>query len=288
VPRPRSPKGRAREAARRLAIEYPGTAQELCALNFQTPFQLLVATVLSAQTTDERVNMVTPAVFARYPTPADLGHADPAELERLIHTTGFFRNKAKSLIGLGQAIDERFGGEVPTALEDLVTIPGVGRKTGNVVRSVAFNLPGLPVDTHVARLTRLLGLTTSTDPDRIEQDVCALLPRAEWGTFSLRLILHGRRVCIARRPRCIDCLMADFCPSAFLIGPQPGAARAGRRRPRAAVGGEGSPASGSGPTAPDSGPAEVAAAPAGAGSGPERKRATNSPAGGPSGAVGAV
>jgi endonuclease-3 len=236
VARPRTPKGRAREAARRLAREYPGTARELCALDFQTPFQLLVATVLSAQTTDERVNMVTPALFARYPTPADLGHADPGELEQLIHTTGFFRNKAKSLIGLGQAIDERFDGEVPTAMEDLVTISGVGRKTANVVRSVAFDLPGLPVDTHVARLTRLLGLTTSTDPDRIEQDVCALLPKAEWGAFSLRLILHGRRICIARRPRCAECMMNDFCPSAFIAILAP-PARTTRPRPRPAPGG---------------------------------------------------
>ena len=214
-------------------MEYPGTAQELCALDFQTPFQLLVATVLSAQTTDERVNMVTPSVFARYPTPADLGHADPGELEQLIHTTGFFRNKAKSLIGLGAAIDERFGGEVPTAMEDLVTVPGVGRKTANVVRSVGFDLPGLPVDTHVARLTRLLGLTTSTDPVRIEQDVCALLPKADWGRFSLRLILHGRRVCIARRPRCGDCMMADFCPSAFYWVVAAPVRKARQPRPRA-------------------------------------------------------
>jgi endonuclease III len=210
---PRTPKSRARETAARLAVEYPGSAQDLCALDFKTPFQLLVATVLSAQTTDERVNMVTPAVFARYPTPADLGHADPDELEALIHSTGFFRSKAKSLMGLGGALDERFGGEVPTAMEDLVTVPGVGRKTANVVRSVGFGLPGLPVDTHVTRLTKLLGLTDSTDPVRIESDVCALLPRAEWGAFSLRLILHGRRVCVARRPRCAECVLADFCPS---------------------------------------------------------------------------
>jgi endonuclease-3 len=210
---PRTPKGRARETAARLAVEYPGSAQDLCALDFTNPFQLLVATVLSAQTTDERVNMVTPAVFARYPLPADLGHADPDELETLIHSTGFFRSKARSLMGLGRALDERFGGEVPTAIEDLVTVPGVGRKTANVVRSVGFDLPGLPVDTHVTRLTKLLGLTESTDPIRIETEVCAMLPRAEWGAFSLRLILHGRRVCVARRPRCAECVLADFCPS---------------------------------------------------------------------------
>ncbi len=214
--RPRTPKGRAREAATRLAEEYPGSAQDLCELNFTTPFQLLVATVLSAQTTDDRVNMVTPAVFARYPSPADLGHADPEELETIIHSTGFFRSKARSLIGLGTALDERFGGEVPQAIEDLVTVPGVGRKTANVIRSVGFDLPGLPVDTHVTRLTRLLGLTEASDPVRIEADVCRLLPSSEWGAFSLRLILHGRRVCIARRPRCFDCVLADFCPSSLI------------------------------------------------------------------------
>jgi endonuclease-3 len=196
-----------------LAIEYPGSAKDLCALDFSNPFQLLVATVLSAQTTDERVNMVTPKVFARYPTPADLGHADPDELEGLIHSTGFFRSKTQSLIGLGGAIDERFGGEVPSTVEDLVSLPGVGRKTANVVLSVGFGLPGLAVDTHVTRLTRLLGLTESTDPVRIESDVTALLPPGAWGAFGLRLILHGRRVCVARRPRCADCVLADFCPS---------------------------------------------------------------------------
>ena len=214
--RPRTAKGRAREAAVRLAGEYPGTQQELCALGFKTPFQLLVATVLSAQTTDERVNMVTPDVFARYPEPADLAAADPAELEEIIHSTGFFRSKAKSLIGLGAALDERFGGEVPDDITDLVTIPGVGRKTANVILSVAFDKPGLAVDTHVTRLTRLLGLTESSDPVRIENDVCAMLPPSEWGAFGMRLILHGRRVCIARRPRCADCVLSDFCPSSLV------------------------------------------------------------------------
>jgi endonuclease-3 len=226
VPKPRTAKGRARETAVRLAGEYPGTAQELCALDFATPFQLLVATVLSAQTTDERVNMVTPHVFARYPTPADLGAAEPEELEGIIRSTGFFRSKAKSLMGLGQALDERFGGEVPTAMEDLVTVPGVGRKTANVVRSVAFDLPGLPVDTHVARITKLLGLTESTDPVQIEKDVCPMLPKAEWGAFSLRVILHGRKVCVARRPKCGECLLADFCPSASLPVRAPAPVRA--------------------------------------------------------------
>jgi endonuclease III len=233
--KPRTPKGRAREAAARLAVEYPGSAQDLCALDFTNPFQLLVATVLSAQTTDERVNMVTPAVFARYPTPGDLGAADPAELEGLIHSTGFFRSKARSLMGLGAALDERFGGEVPARMEDLVTVPGVGRKTANVVLSVGFDLPGLPVDTHVTRITRLLGLTQSTDAVKIEADVCALLPPAEWGAFSLRVILHGRRVCIARRPRCAECVMADFCPSSQVpLRSSPRSTAPGRPEPAAA------------------------------------------------------
>jgi endonuclease-3 len=227
VAKPRTPKGRARETAARLAVEYPGTARDLCELDFETPFQLLVATVLSAQTTDVRVNTVSPAVFARYPAPADLAEADPAELEEMIHPTGFFRSKAKSLIGLGQTLAERFGGEVPEAMADLVTLPGVGRKTANVVRSVALGQPGLPVDTHVGRLVLLLGLTEETDPVKVEHAVGALLPRAEWGPFSLRVILHGRRTCVARRPSCGECVLADFCPSVRL--PVTTAARPARR-----------------------------------------------------------
>lgn len=215
--RPRTPKGRAAETALRLAGAYPGTTAELCELDFLSPFQLLVATVLSAQTTDERVNSVVPGLFARYPTPADLAAAAPDELEELIRPTGFFRAKARSLIGLASALEERFGGEVPEAMEALVTLPGVGRKTANVIRSVGFGLPGLAVDTHVTRLTRLLGLTEEVDPVRIESDVCRLLPPREWGTFGLRIILHGRRVCVARRPRCEECLLSDFCPSAGVV-----------------------------------------------------------------------
>jgi endonuclease-3 len=209
--RPRTVKGRAKEVARRLAEEYPAE----CALVHRNPYELVVATILSAQCTDERVNMVTPEVFRRWPAPADLAKADPAELESVIMPTGFFRNKARSLIGLGQALEERYSGEVPTALEDLVTLPGVGRKTGNVVRSVAFDLPGLPVDTHVGRLTRRLGLTASADPEKVEREIMEMLPKKEWGPFSLRLILHGRAVCTARRPRCGECLLNDICPSAF-------------------------------------------------------------------------
>jgi endonuclease-3 len=199
----------------------------VCELDHENAFQLLAATILSAQTTDQRVNVVTPDLFARYPTPADLAAADPTELEGIIHSTGFFRAKAKSLIGMAQALEERFGGEVPTALEDLVTIPGTGRKTGNVVRSVAFRLPGLPVDTHVGRLARRLGLTEEEDPVKVEHALGALLPPADWGDFSLRLILHGRRTCAARNPACERCTLVDLCPSA---NPAARAAlRAGRR-----------------------------------------------------------
>jgi endonuclease-3 len=215
--KPRGAAVRAKNVVERLAGEYPGTATELCALQHDNPFQLLIATILSAQCTDEMVNKVTPAVFARYPTAADLAVANPLELEDLIHSTGFFRSKAKNLIGMGAALDERFGGEVPSALEDLVTLPGVGRKTGNVIRSVAFGVPGLPVDTHVGRLSIRLGLTTETDPVKAELALNDLVPPDERGAFSLRMILHGRQVCDARRPRCDICLLNDLCPSAFKV-----------------------------------------------------------------------
>jgi endonuclease III len=213
--RPRSPKGRARVVADRLAEEYPGTVTELCALDHANAYELLVATILSAQTTDERVNMVTPAVFAKYPRPADLAAADPAELETLVQSTGFFRNKTRSLIGMAAALVERFDGEMPHKLSDLVTLPGVGRKTANVVRSVALGEPGLPVDTHVLRLSRRLGLTRQTDPVKVELELNPMVRADERGALSLRLILHGRRVCLARRPRCDACVLADICPSAF-------------------------------------------------------------------------
>jgi endonuclease-3 len=201
--------------ADRLAEEYPGTVKELCALDHSNPYELLAATILSAQTTDERVNMVTPAVFAKYPRPADLAAADPAELETIIQSTGFFRNKTRSLIGMASALVHRFGGEVPHKLSDLVTLPGVGRKTGNVVRSVALGEPGLPVDTHVLRLSRRLGLTRQTDPVKVELELNPMVRADERGALSLRLILHGRRVCTARKPRCDACVLADICPSAF-------------------------------------------------------------------------
>ena len=212
--RPRSPQGRARVAHARLADAYPGTAVELCALDHRSPFELLVATILSAQCTDERVNQVTPALFARYPTPHDLAGADPAAVEELIRPTGFFRNKARSLLGMAHAVDTRFAGEVPSGLADLVSLPGVGRKTANVVRSVAMDLPGLPVDTHVGRLARRLGLTEEEDPVRAEKALNPMVPAAERGVFSLRLILHGRAICRARTARCGECVLADICPSA--------------------------------------------------------------------------
>lgn len=215
--RPRGAKARAATVIERLAEEYPGTAKQLCALRHRNPYQLLVATILSAQCTDEMVNKVTPVVFSRYPTPAELAEASPAELEELIRPTGFFRQKTKSLIGMATALEERFDGKVPTELDDLVTLPGVGRKTGNVIRSVAFGLPGLPVDTHVGRLSRRLKLTTETDPVKAELDLNELVPPDERGAFSLRLILHGRRVCTARRPRCDECILNDVCPSAFKV-----------------------------------------------------------------------
>lgn len=215
--RPRTPAGRARRAHERLAEEYPGTAPELCALQHRNPYELLAATILSAQTTDERVNMVTPHLFQRYPTPEDLAVAEVGELEEIIRSTGFYKNKAKSLIGMATAVVERFGGEVPAAMKDLVTLPGVGRKTANVLRSVAMDQPGLPVDTHVGRLAVRLGLTTETDPVKVELALNPMVPATERGLFSLRLILHGRAVCVARKPRCGDCILNDFCPSAFRI-----------------------------------------------------------------------
>jgi endonuclease III len=209
--RPRSPKGRAREVHRRLVEEYPDA---LCELDHRNPYELLAATILSAQCTDARVNMVTPALFARYPDPWALAAANPADVEEIVRSTGFYRSKAANLIGMATALVERFGGAVPSAMADLVTLPGVGRKTANVLRSVALDLPGLPVDTHVGRLSRLLGLTTEEDPVRVEMELNPMIPAPERGQFSLRLILHGRRVCVARRPRCGECVLADICPSA--------------------------------------------------------------------------
>jgi len=209
--RPRGAKTRAEEVRIRLAREYPGAE---CALIHDNPFQLLTATILSAQTTDENVNKVTPALFAKYPTAHDLALADPEDVERIVFTTGFYRSKAKNILGMARALDDKYDGEVPTELEELVKLPGVGRKTANVVRSVAFDLPGLPVDTHVGRLSRRLKLTNETDPVKAELELNGLVSPEERGRFSLRLILHGRAVCDARKPACGRCVLADLCPSA--------------------------------------------------------------------------
>ena len=199
--------------AARLAVLYPGAE---CELTHSNPYELLSATILSAQCTDARVNMVTPALFAKYPTVHDLAVADPGELETIIKSTGFYASKARNLIGMARRVVDVYGGEVPRELEDLVTLPGVGRKTGNVLRSVVFDLPGLAVDTHVGRLSRRLGLTVEEDPVKVEKDLNGFLPPQEWGRFSLRLILHGRRVCDAKKPRCDSCELEDICPSSSL------------------------------------------------------------------------
>jgi endonuclease III len=201
---------RARRIGRELALLYPDAHTEL---NFSSPLEMLVATILSAQTTDKLVNKVTPTLFARYPTAADYAAADRGELEKIILSTGYYRAKANSLIGLGQALCERFGGEVPPRLRDLVTLPGVGRKTANVVLGNAFGMPGITVDTHFGRLARRFGWTANTDPDKVEADVAALFPRKDWTDLSQRMIWHGRRVCHARRPACGACALAHLCPS---------------------------------------------------------------------------
>ena len=206
---------RARRINRELAGLYPDAH---CELDFANPFQLLVATVLSAQTTDVQVNLTTPTLFAKYPTPEDLAAANPDDVEAILKPTGFFRAKTKSVIGLSAAIRDKFGGEVPGRMADLVTLPGVGRKTANVVLGNAFGVPGITVDTHFARLSRRFGWTTQSDPDKIEKEVGALIPKSEWTMLSNRLIWHGRRVCFARRPACGACGIAALCPS-FGIGP---------------------------------------------------------------------
>jgi endonuclease-3 len=214
--KPRSPKGRASLTVARLAEEYPGSATELCELAFTNPFELLAATILSAQTTDTRVNEVTPALFARFPDAASLAVAPQEAVEDIIRPTGFFRQKSTSIRAMAAGLLERFDGSVPARMEDLVTLPGVGRKTANVVLSVAFGKPGFPVDTHVGRLARRLGITAEEDPVKVEQAVNAIVPASELGGLSLRLILHGRRVCAARRPRCDECVLNDFCPSSLV------------------------------------------------------------------------
>ncbi|MBO3745830.1 endonuclease III [Streptosporangiaceae bacterium NEAU-GS5] len=201
---------RARRMNRILAETYPDAH---CELDFENAFQLLVATVLSAQTTDVRVNLTTPALFAKYPTPDDLAAANPDDVETILKPTGFFRAKTKSVMGLAAELRDRFDGEVPRTMAELVTLPGVGRKTANVVLGNAFGVPGITVDTHFGRLTRRFGWTQETDPVKVELEVGELIPKAEWTILSHRLIWHGRRICHARKPACGACPLADLCPS---------------------------------------------------------------------------
>jgi endonuclease-3 len=200
---------RAGKIVRKLAEVYPDAH---CALHYANPLQLLVATILSAQCTDERVNRVTPALFARYPDAHAFAAADPAELEKLIQSTGFFRNKAKNIIACCRQLVELHGGEVPGTMEELVPLPGVGRKTANVILGNAFDVPGIPVDTHVGRLSQRMGLSVHDDPVKIERDLMALIARKEWTMFGHRMIFHGRQMCHARKPQCEECPLAALCP----------------------------------------------------------------------------
>jgi endonuclease III len=214
----RRPRARGRRVAERLVEVYPDVAVPL---RHESAFQLLAATILSAQTTDVGVNRVTPVLFARYPDAAAMAAAEPAEVEAIIHPTGFFRAKTRSLIGMARAVEERFGGEVPGTVEELVTLPGVGRKTANVVLGHWFGTPGVTVDTHVLRVSRRLLLTRESDPVRVERDLAAVWPRRLWSAASMAMIIHGRRVCTARRPACPTCPLADLCPSAATLGVPP-------------------------------------------------------------------
>jgi endonuclease III len=216
-PRPRRTRDapeRAPQILSRLRAAYPDAR---CALDHRNAFELLCATILSAQCTDARVNLVTPTLFADYPTPEALASARPADVETIIKSTGFFRNKTRSLIGMAQALVAEYGGEVPHTMEQLRVLPGVGRKTANVILGNAYGInEGITVDTHVARLSRLLGLTRESDPVKIEQDLMPLFPSNDWGLLSHLLIFHGRQVCIARRPRCGECVLSDLCPSSLV------------------------------------------------------------------------
>jgi endonuclease III len=210
-PPPRGAGKRALLTVERLRDLYPAVTE----LTHDNPFQLLIATILSAQTTDRSVNLVTPELFRRYPMAEDLAAADPAEVEKLIKPTGFFRAKTQRIIAASRALVELFGGVVPQVLDDLVKIPGIGRKTANVILGAGFGVPGFAVDTHVIRLTNRIGLVRTSDPVKIEFQVCAAVPKEEWTALSLRLILHGRRICDARRPLCEECVLNDFCPSSL-------------------------------------------------------------------------
>jgi endonuclease III len=207
-------KQRARLILRRLAKHYPDAH---CALDFRSPLELLVATILSAQCTDVRVNLVTPALFARYPTAQAYADADPGELETMIQSTGFFRAKAKSIQASARRIVQEFAGEVPQTLEELVQFPGIGRKTANVILGNCFDVPGITVDTHVGRVSHRLGLTVHTDPVKVEHDLMAVIPKKDWVMFSHRMIFHGRQICHSRKPDCEQCPLADICPKVGVV-----------------------------------------------------------------------
>jgi endonuclease-3 len=202
-------RGRARRILNRLRDRYPAIST---ALEYRDPWQLLVATVISAQTTDENVNRATPELFHRYPNPVALAQADPADVEKIIFSTGFYRQKTKSIVDLSRDLIERFDGVVPVTVEELVRLRGVGRKTASVVLAEAFGQPAIAVDTHVRRLSNRLGLSTSSDPDKIEIDLKSLFPPGGWGGLSMRFIQYGRDICVARTPRCLDCDLVDLCP----------------------------------------------------------------------------
>lgn len=215
---PRAPNARKRREAawyiERLKGMYPDAR---CALDYRNAYELLCATILSAQCTDARVNLVTPALFAKYPTPFELARAQPADVEAIIRSAGFFRNKTRSLIGMAQAVAADHGGTIPASMDALRVLPGVGRKTANVILGNAFGMnEGITVDTHVGRVSRRLGLTLADDPVKVEQDLMPLVPRDDWALFSHLLIFHGRRVCIARRPRCAECALAERCPASLV------------------------------------------------------------------------
>jgi endonuclease-3 len=230
---------RTAEIIRRLKGIYPDAH---CELDYRNPYQLLVATILSAQCTDQRVNLVTPALFARWPDAASLAQAAPAELEPVIRSTGFFRNKARNLIGMAQAVTADHRGNIPRSMAELRPLPGVGRKTANVILGNAFGISeGITVDTHVLRLSRLLQLSRATDPEKLEQELMTLVPEEDWAGFSHLLIWHGRRICIANRPQCQDCVLNDICPSAFKVPALVRAPRSAASKPSTIPGGKSRP-----------------------------------------------
>lgn len=213
-----------RRLLKKLQEAYPDAK---CALNFESPLQLLIGTILAAQCTDARVNQITPGLFAKYPNAASFAKVSPGELEKDIHSTGFFRNKAKNIVACCQRIVSEYGGEVPNTMEDLLTLAGIGRKSANVILSESFGIPGITVDTHLGRLSRRIGLTVNTHPEKVERDLMVLLPRKHWIAFNHRIIIHGRRVCHSRKPDCDGCFLKRMCPKMGVSGKPEGAVKKG-------------------------------------------------------------